>query len=142
MILLFSFHLQEGITPFMWACASPIDRSAKVRYLDEKGADCRAKDHVRCCLFATNLVNKSPSKFIQRGKTALFYATFSSKCDDDKLKDLRYLVIEKGIDINAVDEVAVLPYFEFSFSNSSFRWDGHPYCTHIMTLFLSSPFSN
>ena len=59
MILLFLFHLQEeGITPFMWACQSSIDRSAKVRYLDEKGADCQAKDPVRCCLFATNSTNR------------------------------------------------------------------------------------
>ncbi|XP_065839024.1 putative ankyrin repeat domain-containing protein 19 [Oscarella lobularis] len=34
--------------PFMDACESSINHSAKVRYLDEKGADCRAKDHVRC----------------------------------------------------------------------------------------------
>ena len=43
---------------------------------------------------------------IQIGQTALFYATTSYECEDDEVKDvLRYLVIEKGIDINSVDEV-------------------------------------
>ena len=42
--------LQFGITPFMYACSSTVDRSKKVRYLDQKGADqgadCQANDHV------------------------------------------------------------------------------------------------
>ncbi|XP_065839231.1 death-associated protein kinase 1-like isoform X3 [Oscarella lobularis] len=81
---------KRGITPFMLACKSPINRSAKVRYLDEKGADCQAKDH--------------------DGRTALFHATWASKCKDDDVKDvLRYLVIEKGIDINSVDEEGETP---------------------------------
>ena len=47
--------------------------------------------------------------FIQEGKTTLFYATSAYKCEDDEVKDvLRYLVIEKGIDINSVDKVAFL----------------------------------
>ena len=52
--------------------------------------------------------------FIQYGQTALFYAIKPSKCKDDEVKDvLRYLVIEKGIDINSVDKVAFLLYFAF-----------------------------
>ena len=107
----------------MWACSSSFNRSATVRYLDEKGADCRAKDEVRCCLFATNSIDKFLSFFIQKGQTALFHATDPSKCEDDEdLKDvLRYLVIEKGIDINSVNEVAFLRYFAFSFGNYIFR---------------------
>ncbi|XP_065839117.1 death-associated protein kinase 1-like isoform X3 [Oscarella lobularis] len=74
----------DGQTPFMFACRSFINRLAKVRYLDEKGANCQAKDH--------------------KGMTALFHATWPSECEDDEVKDvLRYLV-EKGIDINSVDE--------------------------------------
>ncbi|XP_065842926.1 death-associated protein kinase 1-like isoform X2 [Oscarella lobularis] len=79
----------DGETPFMWACESSINRSAKVRYLGEKGADCRAKD--------------------DEGKTALFYATTRSECKDDVKDVLRYLVIEKRIDINSVDEEGRTP---------------------------------
>ena len=45
----------------------------------------------------------------------MFYATDGySLCDDDEVKDvLRYLVIEKGIDINSVDEVVFLRCFTF-----------------------------
>ena len=57
-MLSFLFHLQYGETPFMSACQSSINRLAKVRYLEEKGAVCQAKDHVRCCLFATNSTNR------------------------------------------------------------------------------------
>ena len=47
--------------------------------------------------------------FIQDGKTALFYAAQFPVCEDDEVKDvLRYLVIEKGSDINSVDDVAIL----------------------------------
>ena len=83
--------------------------------------------------------------FIQYGKTALFYATFAYGCEDDEVKDvLRHLVIEKDIDINSVDEVAFLRYFAFSFGNSIFRREGHPYCTHVIVIviLLSSSFSN
>ena len=60
--------------------------------------------------------------FIKNGQTALFHATFSSKCKDDEVKDvLRYLVIEKSININSVDKVAFLRYFTFLFGNSIFR---------------------
>ena len=59
--------------------------------------------------------------FIQNGKTALFYATNPSKCKDDVKDVLRYLVIEKGIDINSVDKVAFLRYFAFLLGNSIFR---------------------
>ena len=45
-LILICIHLQKRQTPFMLACASDIDRSSKVRYLDEKGADCLAKDEV------------------------------------------------------------------------------------------------
>ena len=102
----------------MYACQSHINRSAKVRYLAEKGADCQAKDHVRCCLFARNSIDNSPSSFIQVGKTALFYATAPtpSECEDDVKDVLRYLVIEKGIHINSVYKVAFLRYFAFSFA--------------------------
>ena len=105
----------------MLACPSSIDRSLKVRYLDEKGADCQAKDHVRCCLFATKSIYKSPS-FIQEGMTALFYATWHANCEDDEVKDvLHCLVTEKNIDIYSVNEVAFLQHFSFSFCNSIFR---------------------
>ncbi|XP_065838498.1 26S proteasome non-ATPase regulatory subunit 10-like [Oscarella lobularis] len=82
---------RSGQTPFMWACKSSINRSAKVRYLVEKGANCQAKDY--------------------KGNTALFHATYnSSKCEDDEVKDvLRYLVIEKGININSVDKEGRTP---------------------------------
>ena len=80
--------------------------------------------------------------FIQRGKTALFYAILPSKCEDDEVKDvLRYLVIEKGIDINSFDEVAYLRYFAFLSVNPIFRRGGHPYCTHIRNILLSLSFS-
>ena len=75
----------------------------------------------------------------------MFYATYnSSKCEDDEVKDvLRYLVIEKGIDINSVDEVAFLRYFAFLFVNPMFRREGHPYCTHVISIILLSlSFSN
>ena len=59
------------------------------------------------------------------------------------MKDiLQYLVIEKGIDINSVDEVAFLRYFASWFGNSIFRRERHPYCTHVVTILLSSSFSN
>ena len=81
--------------------------------------------------------------FIQRGKTALFHATETSECADDEVKDvLRYLVIERGIDINSVDKVAFLLYFAFSFVNSIFRRKGHPYWKHVKNALLSSSFSN
>ncbi|XP_065831466.1 ankyrin repeat domain-containing protein 16-like [Oscarella lobularis] len=72
-----------GETPFMCACGSSIDRLLKVRYLTENGADIRVKDHA--------------------GKTAFSHATDSySKVSDDVKDVLRYLVIEKGLDINSV----------------------------------------
>ena len=43
--------------------------------------------------------------FFQVGRTALFYATSSSNCEDDVKDVLHYLVIEKGIDINSFDKV-------------------------------------
>ncbi|XP_065838506.1 death-associated protein kinase 1-like [Oscarella lobularis] len=88
-------------TPFMDACESSINRSAKVRYLDEKGADCLAKDH--------------------DGKTALFYSTWTSECNDDEVKDvLRYLVIEKGIDINSVEKFGGTPLMYACYHHPSF----------------------
>ena len=73
--------------------------------------------------------------------TALFHATWPSECEDDEVKDvLRYLV-EKGIDINSVDEVVFLRYFAFLFVNPIFRREGQPYCTHVIIL-LSLSFSN
>ena len=81
--------------------------------------------------------------FIQEGKTALFYAILHSMCEDNEVKDVfRYLVFEKDIDINAVDKVVFLRYFAFSFVNSTFRREGHPYYTHVTELLLSSSFSN
>ncbi|XP_065839200.1 inversin-B-like isoform X2 [Oscarella lobularis] len=80
---------EEGTTPFMLACQSSINRLVKVRYLDEKGADCRAKDH--------------------EGKTALFYATYPSNYKDDVKDVLQYLVVEKGIHINSVDKKGRTP---------------------------------
>ena len=75
--------------------------------------------------------------------TALFHATRPSECEDDEVKDvLQYLVNEKGIDINSVDEVAYLRYFAFSFVNPIFRREGHPYCTHVYMVLLSLSFSN
>ena len=59
--------------------------------------------------------------FIQDGKTALFHATWPSKCEDEVKDVLRYLAIEKGIDINSVDEVAFLRYFAFLSVNPIFR---------------------
>ncbi|XP_065839111.1 delta-latroinsectotoxin-Lt1a-like [Oscarella lobularis] len=79
----------DGHNAFMCACSSSINRSAKVRYLDEKGANCQAKDH--------------------KGKTALFYAI---KPSDDVKDVLRYLVIEKGIDINSVDKEGRTPLLD------------------------------
>ena len=75
----------------------------------------------------------------------MFYAADDnySKCEDDEVKDvLQYLVVEKGIDINSVDEVAFLRYFAFFFVNPIFRREGHPYCTHVVDLLFSSSFSN
>ena len=81
--------------------------------------------------------------FIQKGKTALFYAIIDySKCKDDVKDVLRYLVIEKGIDINSVDKVAFLRYFAFSYGKSIFRREGHPYWCHVKNALLSSSFSN
>ncbi|XP_065838510.1 death-associated protein kinase 1-like isoform X2 [Oscarella lobularis] len=76
-------------TPFMFACGSSINRSTKIRYLVDKGAICRAKD--------------------DKGRTALFHATHPSKCEDEVKDALRYLVIEKGIDINSVDKEGRTP---------------------------------
>ena len=78
--------------------------------------------------------------FIQKGRTALFHATHPSKCEDEVKDVLRYLVIEKGIDINSVDKVAFL---HFLFVNPIFRREGHPYCTHVISIILLSlSFSN
>ena len=56
---------------------------------------------------------------------------------------LRYLVIEKDIDINSVDKVTLLEYFALFFVNSIFRKEGHPYCAHVLLVnLLSSSFSN
>ena len=63
-------------------------------------------------------------------------------CEDDVKDVLRYLVIEKGIDINSVDKVAFLRYFAFLFVNPIFRREGHPYCTHVIIILLSLSFSN
>ncbi|XP_065838541.1 death-associated protein kinase 1-like isoform X3 [Oscarella lobularis] len=79
-----------GETPFMLACQSCIDRSKKVCYLGEKGADCQASDR-------------------WYGKTALFHATSPSECEDDVKGVLRYLVIEKGININSIDKEGRTP---------------------------------
>ena len=102
----------------MYACRSSLNRSWKVRYLDEKGADCRAKDCVRLQLFAAYSISNITTFFIQKGKTALFRAAKPSKCEDDVTDVLQYLVIEKGIDINSADEVAFLPNFALLFGNS------------------------
>ena len=87
-------------------------------------------------------VNQQIAFFIQEGKTALFYATAPSECEDDVKNVLRCIVIEKGIDISSVDEVAFLRYFAFSFGNSIFRREGHPYWTHVIDILLSLSFSN
>ena len=71
-ILLFFFHLQTGKTPLMLAYSSRIYCSAKVRYLARKGADCEAKDHVRCCLFVTKSMNESPSSLFRMGRQLCF----------------------------------------------------------------------
>ena len=71
-LLLFLFGLQSGKTPFMYACGSFLNRSLKVRYLDEKGADCRAKDFVRFHLFATNSINISLSFLFRKGRRLYF----------------------------------------------------------------------
>ena len=65
--------------------------------------------------------------FIQAGKTAFSHATDSySKVSDDVKDVLRYLVIEKGLDINSVYyEVPLLQYLAFSFRNSVFRREEH-----------------
>ncbi|XP_065843465.1 serine/threonine-protein phosphatase 6 regulatory ankyrin repeat subunit A-like [Oscarella lobularis] len=78
-----------GITPFMYACRSSIDRSLKVGFLDEKGADCEAKDH--------------------EGKTALFFATSSSESEKDVKYVLHHLVIEKCINVNSVEKKKKTP---------------------------------
>ena len=97
-------------------------------------------------LFICYKVNQQSAVFfIQEGKTALFYATYNySECEDDEMKDVfQYLVIKKGIDINSVDKVAFLRYFAILFTNSIFRREGHPYCTHVIVIvLLSSSFSN
>ena len=72
----------------------------------------------------------------------MFYATTRSECKDDVKDVLRYLVIEKRIDINSVDEVAFLRYFAFLFGNSIIRREGHPYCTHVRKILLSLSFRN
>ena len=84
--------------------------------------------------------------FIQGGQTALFYAVNDcSKCEDDEVKDiiLHYLVIEKGIDINSVNKVAftIFRIFVWLFY---FSLEGHPYCTHWVSIILplSSLFRN
>ncbi|XP_065839735.1 serine/threonine-protein phosphatase 6 regulatory ankyrin repeat subunit B-like [Oscarella lobularis] len=79
----------NGTTPFMAACKSSKNRLAKVRYLNAKGADCQSKDRTK-------------------GRTALFYAIFDSKCGDVE-EVLQYLVDEKNLDINAVDEDGMTP---------------------------------
>ncbi|XP_065838716.1 death-associated protein kinase 1-like isoform X1 [Oscarella lobularis] len=81
---------KEGATPFMLACHSSIDRSLKVRYLGRNSADFGAKDSYL-------------------GRTALFYATRPLKCEDDAKDVLRYLVLEKGIDINFDNEKGMSP---------------------------------
>ena len=81
--------------------------------------------------------------FIQDGRTALFYSTYTYGYKDDEVKDvLRYLAIEKGIDINSVDEVAFLQYFAFLFVNPIFRREGHPYWKHVINILLSLLLSN
>ena len=48
---------------------------------------------------------KDNESFIQVQQTALFYATRDSESEDDVLDVLQYLVDEKGINVNLVDEV-------------------------------------
>ncbi|XP_065839077.1 death-associated protein kinase 1-like [Oscarella lobularis] len=83
---------ENGETPFMLACGSGTDQFSKIRYLDEKGADCLAKDH--------------------NGRTALFPTTWHSACEDHVKDVLRYLVIEKGVDINSVDKNGRTPLLD------------------------------
>ena len=88
----------------MCACASRIDRLLKLRYLDEKGADCLAED----TWVGLNVISKNLTNFvgfIQEKKTALFYAVCSFAPKDDISDVLPYLVIEKGIDVNSVSTV-------------------------------------
>ena len=85
----------------MAACKSSKNRLAKVRYLNAKGADCQSKDRTVRFIFFRHV----DVSFFQKGRTALFYAIFDSKCGDVE-EVLQYLVDEKNLDINAVDEVA------------------------------------
>ena len=62
----------------MMACESFIDRSAKVRYLSEKGADCRAKDHVRYPLFAKLSINKLAFFLFSLGRRLCFMRPIST----------------------------------------------------------------
>ncbi|XP_065836858.1 serine/threonine-protein phosphatase 6 regulatory ankyrin repeat subunit B-like [Oscarella lobularis] len=90
----------EDITPFLLACGSSIDRSLKAHYLCEKGADCGASDW--------------------DGESALFYAVRQSQCKDDMKDFLQYLVIEKGNDINSVNENGMTPLLYACYFHPSF----------------------
>ncbi|XP_065839061.1 serine/threonine-protein phosphatase 6 regulatory ankyrin repeat subunit C-like [Oscarella lobularis] len=61
-----------GQTPFIFACGSLVNRSAKVCYLDEKSADCQAKVRLRFYFLATNSINTLPSFSFKIGRRLCF----------------------------------------------------------------------
>ncbi|XP_065844724.1 serine/threonine-protein phosphatase 6 regulatory ankyrin repeat subunit A-like [Oscarella lobularis] len=108
---------KNGKTPFMLACESPFNRSAKVRYLAENGADCRAKSHEgRTPLLCTCSFSQPSFVVIQQlielgadlsaednnKQNALHFA---AKIFSNINKSIIDLLIEKGCDVTCQDKV-------------------------------------
>ena len=66
----FLFRRQRGETPFMLACKSSVDRSLKVRFFGEEGANCQAEDRVRLTTILCSADENSPPFLIRRDRLA------------------------------------------------------------------------
>ncbi|XP_065830441.1 death-associated protein kinase dapk-1-like isoform X2 [Oscarella lobularis] len=136
-----------GCTPFMLACRSPYDRSLKVRYLSEKGANCLARDYLgRVALFdavqegirtfSQAVYNKRSCLLdaLQEGRQALYESLntregptwyedavrdFVTSDDEDVNDVIQYLVVEKQIDVNSVDREKRTPVLHACYCRSS-----------------------
>ncbi|XP_065838591.1 death-associated protein kinase 1-like isoform X4 [Oscarella lobularis] len=103
--------LVDGVTPFMFACESSVDRRLKVHYLSEKGADFLVKDNNnRTALFYA--ARYSISNKVQNLRHVPTESTLAYECSisQEDFKDvLQLLVTGKGLEINSVDRFGMTP---------------------------------